>query len=118
MLIRAFNLVVNYCFVDPEHRRKGAGSLMMEWGCKLADEMGLEAFVESTDNGRELYKAHGFVIVRPFFLDLPPATVGDEEEFARLKKIIAPEPYRVWLMWRPKGGKFEQGKTVYLWEEN
>ncbi|KAG4034541.1 hypothetical protein MFRU_003g05000 [Monilinia fructicola] len=110
------HLLVGYCFVDPEHRRKGAGSLMMEWGCKIADEMGLEAFVESTDDGRELYKAHGFVIVNHFFLDMPPATKGDEEEFAKLKEVIAPEPYRVWLMWRPKGGKFEEGKTIYSWE--
>ncbi|KAF7889668.1 uncharacterized protein EAF02_002083 [Botrytis sinoallii] len=110
------HLLLNYCFVDPEHRRKGAGSLMMQWGCKLADEKGLEAFVESTDDGRELYKAHGFVIVRPFFLEVPPATESDEEEFAKLKEAIAPKPYRVWLMWRPKGGKFEEGKTVYSWE--
>ncbi|TEY23574.1 hypothetical protein BOTCAL_1468g00010 [Botryotinia calthae] len=110
------HLLLNYCFVDPEHRRKGAGSLMMQWGCKLADEKGLEAFVESTDDGRELYKAHGFVIVRPFFLEVLPATKGDEEEFAKLKEAIAPKPYRVWLMWRPKGGKFEEGKTVYSWE--
>ncbi|KAK6593217.1 GNAT family protein [Botrytis cinerea] len=111
------HLLLNYCFVDPEHRRKGAGSLMMQWGCKLADEKGLEAFVESTDDGRELYKAHGFVIVRSFFLEVPLATKGDEEEFAKLKEAIAPEPYRVWLMWRPKGGKFEEGKTVYSWED-
>ncbi|TGO17575.1 hypothetical protein BTUL_0016g00380 [Botrytis tulipae] len=110
------HLLLNYCFVDPEHRRKGAGSLMMQWGCKLADEKGLEAFVESTDDGRELYKAHGLVTVRPFFLEVPPATEGDEEEFAKLKEAIASKPYRVWLMWRPKGGKFEEGKTMYSWE--
>lgn len=89
---------------------------MMEWGCKIADEMGLEAFVESTDDGRELYKAHGFVIVRPFFLDMPPIVAGNEEELAKLKESIAPEPYRVWLMWRPKGGNFEEGKTAFPWE--
>ncbi|KAM3150512.1 hypothetical protein ABEW05_009173 [Botrytis cinerea] len=109
--------VMNRPHLHPEHRRKGAGSLMMQWGCKLADEKGLEAFVESTDDGRELYKAHGFVIVRSFFLEVPLATKGDEEEFAKLKEAIAPEPYRVWLMWRPKGGKFEEGKTVYSWED-
>lgn len=78
--------------------------------------MGLEAFVESTDDGRELYKAHGFVIVRPFFLDMPPIVAGNEEELAKLKESIAPEPYRVWLMWRPKGGNFEEGKTAFPWE--
>ncbi|TGO43647.1 hypothetical protein BOTNAR_1564g00020 [Botryotinia narcissicola] len=108
--------VMNRPHLHPEHRREGAGGLMMQWGCKLADEKGLEAFVESTDDGRELYKAHGFVIVRPFFLEVPPATEGDEEEFVELAEAIASKPYRVWLMWRPKVGKFEEGKTVYSWE--
>ena len=39
-------LVIQYCFVSSRHRRRGAGRLLMEWGCKLADEMDLEAFVE------------------------------------------------------------------------
>ncbi|TGO85939.1 hypothetical protein BPOR_0350g00070 [Botrytis porri] len=108
--------VMNRPHLHLEHHRKGVGSLMMQWGCKLADKKGLEAFVESTDDGRELYKAHGFVIVRPFFLEVPPATEGDEEEFANLKEAIASKPYRVWLMWIPMGGKFEEGKTVYSWE--
>ncbi|KAB8300518.1 hypothetical protein EYC80_000680 [Monilinia laxa] len=108
------HLLINYFFVDPEHRRRGAGNLMMEWGCKIADKMGLETFVESTDDGRELYKAHGFVIVRHFFLYVPSAPKVDEEEFAKLKEVIAPEPYRVWLMWRPNGGKFEEGKTIKI----
>lgn len=88
----------------------------MEWGCKIADEMGLEAFVESTADGRELYKAHGFVIVRPFELYPQPSTdeQGKDAEWLKLKKEITPEPYPVWLMWRPQGGKFEEGKTAFL----
>jgi len=111
------HFLMNVCFVSKEHRRKGIGSLLVDWGCKLADEMGLEAFVESSNSGKGLYEAHGFVAVRPVFLDLPPAEDGQEEEWARLKKLFAPKPFRTWLMWRPKGGKFEEGKTVYSWEK-
>jgi len=112
------HLLVNICFVHAAYRGRGVGHLMMEWGCKIADEMGLEAFVESTDDGRELYKSHGFVIVRPFFLDAQPATEeeGKDPEWLQLKKQLTPEPYRVWLMWRPQGGKFEEGKTKFSWE--
>jgi hypothetical protein len=92
--------------------------LTVDWGCKLADKMGLEAFVESTDTGKKLYEAHDFVAVRPFFLGFPPIPDGqDTTEWNQLKKTVAPEPARTWLMWRPKGGKFEAGKTVYSWEE-
>lgn len=44
--------------------------------------MELEVFVESTDDGYELYKAYGLVIARPFFLEVPIATKGDEESLA------------------------------------
>lgn len=92
---------------------------MIEYGCRIADEKGLEAFVESTDDGRELYKANSFVIVRSFFLDAKPASEeeGNDPEWVKVKKEITPEPYRVWLMWRPKGGKFVEGETKFSWEE-
>ncbi|PQE29146.1 hypothetical protein CJF30_00004173 [Rutstroemia sp. NJR-2017a BBW] len=110
--------VMNRPHLPLQYRRKGAGSLTVDWGCKLADKMGLEAFVESTDTGKKLYEAHDFVAVRPFFLDFPPIPDGqDTTEWNQLKKTVAPEPARTWLMWRPKGGKFEAGKTVYSWEE-
>lgn len=28
--------------VSPQHHRRGAGSVLMEWGTKLADEIGAE----------------------------------------------------------------------------
>lgn len=87
----------------------------MEWGCNIADEMGLEAFVESTDDGKELYEAYGFHAVNPFYLHAD--TEKPNDEWKALKERIIPEPYRVWFMWRPKGGVFVPGKTVYSWEE-
>ncbi|CAG8948726.1 hypothetical protein HYFRA_00001847 [Hymenoscyphus fraxineus] len=100
------------------YRRRGVGRLMMEWGCKLADEMGLQCFVESTDDGRELYKSAGFVAVHPFFLDAQPSNEqeGDNPEWLEAKEKITPEPYRVWLMWRPEGGVFKDGKIGFPWE--
>jgi len=92
---------------------------MMEWGCKIADEMGFEAFVESSNDGRKLYEAYGFVMVRPFFLDPQlPSGEPDVNEWLRIKNEISPDPRRVWLMWRPKGGIFEEGKTRFSWEKD
>ena len=108
--------VVNACFVLASHRRRGAGRLIMEWGTKLADKLNLESFVESTDDGCALYKAHGFVVVDHILLD--PEVKRPSEEWKRLKKEVAPRPFPIVFMWRPKGGKFEDGKTVYSWEND
>lgn len=33
---------------------------MLKWGTRKADDLGLEAFVESTEIGRKAYEKHGF----------------------------------------------------------
>jgi len=103
------HLLLSICFVHPDYRRQGVGRLLLEWGCKIADEKRLESFVESTDDGRDFYKAHGFVIVRDFFLDPEPSEENEDSKWFELKKKIAPKPYRVGLMWRPVGGEFVEG---------
>lgn len=87
----------------------------MDWGCNIADEMGLEAFVEPTDDGKQLYEAYGFYAVNPFYFHAD--TEEPNDRWKVLEERITPEPYRVWFMWRPKGGVFVPGKTVYSWEE-
>ena len=87
----------------------------MEWGCQIADRLNLESFVESTDDGRALYEAYGFVLVDQILLD--PETEEPTEKWTELKKEIAPRPFPILFMWRPKGGRFEEGKTVYSWEK-
>jgi ribosomal protein S18 acetylase RimI-like enzyme len=53
--------VLDYLCVDPAFQRQKVGSKLMEWGVKKADELGLEAVVESTSCGKGLYAKHGFV---------------------------------------------------------
>jgi GNAT superfamily N-acetyltransferase len=54
---------LHICFVHPDYRRRGVGALMMSWGVEKADEMKVEAFLESTPIGRNLYENFGFVVV-------------------------------------------------------
>jgi hypothetical protein len=42
---------------------------MIEWGLKRVDEMGVETFVESTQDGIGFYKVHGFEHVMDLVLD-------------------------------------------------
>ncbi|KAK7942838.1 gnat family protein [Apiospora aurea] len=53
-------LHLHICFTSPEYRRKGAGSLMMQWGCDLADQLALPGWIEASPEGNSLYKAFGF----------------------------------------------------------
>ncbi|KAJ6524974.1 hypothetical protein B0H19DRAFT_971566, partial [Mycena capillaripes] len=45
----------------PEYRRRGVRQMCMEWGMKMADELGLEVFLSAGEHGRALYEANGLV---------------------------------------------------------
>ncbi|KAI9756787.1 MAG: hypothetical protein M4579_003704 [Chaenotheca gracillima] len=53
--------LLDILFTDPKHHRRGAGTKLVQWGTSRADEMGVEAFVESTPYGKHLYEQNGFV---------------------------------------------------------
>ena len=89
--------------------------MLMSWGCELADKMDLDCFVESTLDGRALYESVGFVVVDHIYLS--PTTESPSATWTELKKETFPRPYHVLVMWRPKGGKYIEGKTKYPWEE-
>ncbi|KAK5742168.1 hypothetical protein LTR17_003409 [Elasticomyces elasticus] len=43
-----------------QHRRKGAGRLLVQWGLAMSDESGLPAYLQASEAGRRLYRHHGF----------------------------------------------------------
>ena len=52
------------------HERRGAGSMLVRWGCEKADEVGVEAFLEASPMGAPMYARHGFQPVKEVHLDL------------------------------------------------
>lgn len=111
-LANNINLVLSICFVHPDHRRRGAGTLLVKWGLEKADEMNLECFVESTDDGKPLYERLGFANMNEFELNptIPnPGQVWKETA----EKLL---PMHAYFMWRPIGGHYEEGKTVIPWK--
>jgi GNAT superfamily N-acetyltransferase len=54
----------------PDHHRKGAGGKLVKWGTDLADEQGIECYLEASIEGRLLYERLGFRVVKemPFNL--------------------------------------------------
>jgi hypothetical protein len=48
----------------------GAARLLIEWGCKKADEDGKEAYVDASDEGRPVYVRFGFEQQKPFTMEV------------------------------------------------
>ncbi|OQE21959.1 hypothetical protein PENSTE_c011G03323 [Penicillium steckii] len=45
----------------PDFERRGAGSMLVKWGCDLADKDGVAAYVDASKSGAPLYEKFGFV---------------------------------------------------------
>ncbi|RYP19388.1 hypothetical protein DL765_003361 [Monosporascus sp. GIB2] len=99
-------------FTHPDYRRRGVGQQLMDWGMKKADELGLELFLDSTPQGRPLYEANGFIYVEENVIT--PTTDNPDEKWKETEDKVG--PFTFWLMWRPVGGRYEEGKTAKPWE--
>lgn len=45
----------------PDYRCRGAGSMLVRWGCEIADHEGVGAYIDASKAGAPLYAKHGFV---------------------------------------------------------
>ncbi|KAH6665359.1 acyl-CoA N-acyltransferase [Plectosphaerella plurivora] len=45
----------------PDYHRRGAASMLIKWGCDLADKDGVGAYVDASKAGAPLYARFGFV---------------------------------------------------------
>jgi len=71
--------------IDPAHQRKGIGGALVSWGTHRADQLGVEAIVESSVFGKGLYVKSGFVFVKDVRIQPPEQWAGREAaEFAWL----------------------------------
>jgi GNAT superfamily N-acetyltransferase len=44
-----------------DYRCRGAGSMLVRWGCEIADSEGAGAYIDATKAGAPLYAKQGFV---------------------------------------------------------
>lgn len=98
-------------FTLPGQRGKGFGSMLMEWGINVADQMGIEVVVEATKMGMHLYKKFGLRTVEKICIDTAvdnPSNLWKKMESDFGNCII-------WWMWKPHGGIYEPGKIDLPW---
>ncbi|KAL6863674.1 putative GNAT family acetyltransferase [Trichoderma novae-zelandiae] len=55
---------------DPDHQRRGAGGMCLQWGVSMADRLGLVSYLEASEEGRPLYERYGFREVDRIVVDL------------------------------------------------
>lgn len=55
---------------DPSYQRRGAASILVQWGVDRAKELGLPLYLESSKRAHELYKKFGFEDIEMFEVDM------------------------------------------------
>ncbi|KAL8799331.1 MAG: hypothetical protein Q9182_005975 [Xanthomendoza sp. 2 TL-2023] len=101
------SMALRQCFNVADGRR----SLLVDWGVKKADELGLEIFIEAAEPGVPLYLSHGFRAMDEFWVD--PKVIDPSAEWKQLKEKIPPTQWV--FMWKPQRSRFEEGKTTVPW---
>lgn len=62
--------VLDTLVTHPKHHRRGAGGMLVQWGCDEADKKDVEAFLEASLMGEPLYAKYGFERVKVVSVDL------------------------------------------------
>lgn len=88
--------MLSILFTDPEYQRLGAGSMMVKWGCDLADHLFLPVWVEGSEKGHELYLQNGFEDV--------------ENVNTQTKKWVS----HYYMMRRPRKVSMVEGKSLSI----
>lgn len=94
-------------FVHPDYRRQGVGGMLMRPGLEKAAEWQVDSFIEASDPGRQLYENCGYRVL------YRGECRSEREKKSNLWKKCETDmlPVHWWLMWKPAGGVYEEGKT-------
>ncbi|KAI8313804.1 hypothetical protein K4K61_006642 [Colletotrichum sp. SAR11_59] len=93
--------VLNILFTIPEYRRRGAASLVMDWGVGRADCMGLDVYIEASEGGKLLYEKYGFETIEESYYEVDEKRLPPPRD-AELRKEAVKQlsPFRRWSMLR------------------
>ncbi len=67
-----------------QHRRQGAGSLLVKWGLEKQKETGLNCYLQASAQGRSLYSHYGFQDMDTVIFDLEKYGLQGVEEMTEM----------------------------------
>lgn len=111
-MVNNVTLDLNIIFTHPDYRRQGIADLIMKWGINKAEAMGVEMWLDATRYGVPVYEKHGFSIVHEN--NFAPKNDNPSLEWKEMAERL--EPMVMWQMWRPIGGRSDDGKNPRPWE--
>jgi GNAT superfamily N-acetyltransferase len=98
-------------FVLLEYRSTGVAKQLIDAGIVEADKRGLECFLEGTMFSTPGLLRVGFIVVDWTNLVFPRR--DPSKDWKRLVNELQSHP--ISIMWRPKMGRYIEGKTVLPW---
>lgn len=104
-----FAIDLHSLVVAQSHRNRGAGRMLIRWGIKKADELGVETVVSSLPSARGAYEKCGLGTI-----EVIPPDVEAESPSDRWKELQS-DDLSGYLMWRPIGRDFVEGKDRAPW---
>jgi len=69
VMVEQHHIILDSLLCHPDHHRRVAGRLLMQWGLYKSDELGLPGYLEGSAAGRRLYQKVGFQPVREIIFD-------------------------------------------------
>lgn len=60
LLLMTDTVDLDMLVVDPEYRGRGVASMLIQWGCELADRDGVPAYLDAHIDAAPLYRHFGF----------------------------------------------------------
>ncbi|KAK7753106.1 hypothetical protein SLS62_004837 [Diatrype stigma] len=101
-------------WVIPEYRSSGAAAAVMDHWMTMVDDLYLESYLEGTFMSTPLYLKYGFIVVAH-----PTMVFRREDPSSGWVKLVRDmQAHPISIMWRPKGGVYQEGKTILPWEGN
>ncbi|EPE32537.1 Amidase signature (AS) enzyme [Glarea lozoyensis ATCC 20868] len=65
----------------PDFQRRGAATILLEWGLSRAEKENVPVYLESTLSAASIYRRHGFIVVDGLALPLPTKENSTTPEF-------------------------------------
>ena len=100
------HLVLSQMIVHPDYRCQGVGRMLIQWGIRKSDELGVETVVEAVPYAAPVYEKLGFGQVEQVDIDFTIDNPSDTW------KKYQSEDLRAFLMWRPVGRDYQEGDEV------